>query len=187
MSTVVIGIDNGVTGSVAILKQSGDLSTFPTPTTKKWAWSTGRGKSTINNYRRIDSAELVKIFGEHAFPADEVVVFLERPMIQGGVRFLSSISAAMCHADTTNALSTYAKAIGAKLTINVIDSKKWQSLTAKHVPGKRNTKEMSKYFAENVLNFYGAKPDSDAVCIAFYGGTKCGITKYPKIKKGKTK
>lgn len=184
---LVIGIDNGVTGSFALINESGDIHYFPTPTRREFGWSSGRSKSSINNYRRLDPDELTNILAEKLIGLAEIVVYLERPMLQGGVRFLSSISAAMCHADTTRCLEEFAQRVGTKLTINIIDSKKWQSVTAKHVPGKRSTKEMSKYFAENVLNIYKAVPDSDAVCIAYYGAVKEGITSYPKLKKGKKK
>jgi hypothetical protein len=107
-----IGIDNGVSGSVAIIDESGSLKDFfPTPVfrdlnyTKKKAW--------VN---RVDTMLLAEFL--YKFKEDSTVA-LERPMVNPG-RFNATVSALRALEATLIVLE------GNKIPYKFIDSKEWQ-------------------------------------------------------------
>lgn len=112
-----IGIDNGVSGSVAILSGEGrSVQYFPTPTfsdlnyTKKAA-----------NISRVDICSLRQRLNLNFFGVkpEEVRCVLERPMIMPG-RFKATISAVRALEATLICLGQ----IG--LSVQYIDSREWQ-------------------------------------------------------------
>ena len=114
-----IGIDNGVSGSIAIIQSEGNIVFYgPTPVfrqlnyTKKKAW--------IN---RINVKELDGLFDSYlSYPLDvykECLCAIERPMINPG-RFRATISAVGALEATQIVLEDL------KIPYEFIDSKEWQ-------------------------------------------------------------
>lgn len=150
---ISVGIDNGVTGSLAVVKD-GDLVLFAkTPTIKVPHYGKGKGK-----FQRVDVPKLRELL----FPyASCNVLRIERPMINPG-RFTASVSAARAFEATLIALED----LGA-VTPLVVDSKAWQK---KWLGECEDLKEESRLRAvslfpkwEAAINRHG---DGDAVFIA---------------------
>lgn len=92
MSKYYIGIDNGVTGSMGILHENGDLVYFQPMLTKSGLSYT---KSKTRYRTRIDHEALVKVIKSivrNTPPDSTFKAFIERPMINN-FRFFASISA----------------------------------------------------------------------------------------------
>ena len=107
-----IGIDNGVTGSVAIIFDSGDARLFAMPVkrepnyTKKQSW-----------VQRVNFTDLVAIFKN--LGAEPVMCLLERPMVNP-MRFVATASALRAMEATLIALEQE------KIPYQIVDSKVWQ-------------------------------------------------------------
>ena len=108
-----LGIDNGITGSVALLDENGTVLLYePTPTQKCLNYT--KVKEYIN---RLDGVEFFSIFEEYM--DKQVTVCIERPMINPQ-RWKASVSAIRCDEATLINL----EALG--FSYQYIDSKQWQ-------------------------------------------------------------
>lgn len=115
MSTVYIGIDNGVSGSVGIVADSGVVvGFFPTPTFKAQDY-TQRAK----NISRVATEELRLRLCTVAGDYQECRVFIERPMVNPG-RFMATASALRALEATLVVVE------GLLWSVQFIDSRKWQ-------------------------------------------------------------
>jgi len=163
-----VGIDNGVSGSIAILTSSGEVLAYaPTPVKKDLNYT--KKKAYVN---RVDVGQLRHLFEEwfQCHPVDEIRVFLERPMINPG-RWMASCSAMRCLEATLIALES--KGIG--LT-GYMDSKPWQKemlpaglrgdelKEASRQVGSRKWPHLAKQIAK--------QKDADALLIAEYARRK---------------
>jgi hypothetical protein len=105
------GIDNGVSGAIAILDEDGKCLTYrPTPVFKSLNYTKVVGHST-----RVDGEELrVLLIGY-----EDMTVLLERPMINP-MRWKASVSAVRCDEATRIILE------GLNIKFIYCDSKEWQ-------------------------------------------------------------
>lgn len=109
----LIGIDNGVTGSVGLISDDGkDVRFITTPVKKELNYTKAKAYIT-----RIDALELIKILSI-ADPLTSKVI-IERPMVNPG-RFVATISAIRA----LEATQTVLEQLG--LSYSFIDSKEWQ-------------------------------------------------------------
>jgi len=109
-----IGIDNGVSGSIAIIDEKGNLITYqPTPVFKSLNYTKEKKYSM-----RLDVQAFMDIIEPYHTNAH---VFLERPMINP-LRWSARISAIRCDEATRILLE------GMKVRFEYIDSKAWQSV-----------------------------------------------------------
>lgn len=152
-----IGLDNGVTGTIAIL--DGDTSIFlETPVFE----SLGYQKSKVRHINRIDTVKLEELFSKYDPMATRVVI--ERPMINA-MRFQASISAARSLEATLIVLERL------KLGYEYIDSGAWQkALLPAGLKGAPVLKKASKEIGirmfpvhEELIRKHG---DADALLIA---------------------
>lgn len=152
-----IGIDNGVTGTIAIL--DGDTTTFlETPVFE----CLGYQKSKVRHINRIDTVELEKLLSPFNSASTRVVI--ERPMINA-MRFQASISAARSIEATLIVLERL------KLGYEYIDSGAWQkALLPAGLKGAPALKKASKEVGirmfpvhEELIRKHG---DADALLIA---------------------
>ena len=125
-----IGIDNGISGSVAFVKSNGSYGCFGTPIKSEQNYT-----KTKANITRIDFMDLVELLVDIIGLEKNTRVFLERPMINP-MRWKSSVSAIRALESTIIAFEY----IG--LSYQYIDSKEWQKELLPAMPTK--TKEGEK-------------------------------------------
>lgn len=150
-----IGIDNGVSGSIGIISDWGNLFQ-KTPTFSEQDYTKER-----KNVTRLNAMELYKILSDYS--RSNSLIILERPMVNPG-RWVATSSALRCHEAmlvTFNLL---------ELPYMFIDSKEWQ----KELLPKNCSKEFLKSASLDIGNrlfpeFKGVNhPDRDAILIAEY-------------------
>jgi hypothetical protein len=120
MAKVYIGIDNGVTGSLAVVGELG--ATFrKTPTVNEVDYQ----KSKVKNRTRIDHTALCVWLEEIKTRSDmlglEIMTICERPMINN-FRFDATVSAARSMESTLIAIETF------HLPYQWLDSGEWQKV-----------------------------------------------------------
>lgn len=103
-------IDNGVTGSIGVIRKDGESFFLLTPTVKMQDYT--KAKKSIS---RIDVNKLMAIVMEHR-PS---MAYLERPMINP-TRFSASISAVRALEATLSVLEAL------EVPYQFVDSKEWQ-------------------------------------------------------------
>jgi hypothetical protein len=109
---ISVGIDNGVTGSLAVVKDGNLVLFAKTPTIKVPHYGKGKGK-----FQRVDAPRLRDLL----FPFSSCnVLRIERPMINPG-RFAASVSAARAFEATLIVLEDLGMCAP-----TVVDSKAWQ-------------------------------------------------------------
>lgn len=152
-----IGIDNGTTGTIAVL--DGDASIFvETPVFETLSYQ----KSKVRHIHRIDVAALRKLFGTYDPMSTRVVI--ERPMINS-MRFQASISAARALEATLIVLEEL------HLGYEYLDSGAWQkALLPEGIKGAPKLKKASKEIGLRMFPAHEATirkhGDADALLIA---------------------
>jgi len=165
--TCWLGIDNGVTGTIAALIEDKATGTFETqfmttPVKSHLSYQ----KSKKKNMNRIDWMTLSDFFSDLRKSCDRIVVCIERPMINS-VRFDASLSARA----SLEAMLILFEMYG--LPYSYIDSRAWQKeLLPAGIKGSAEQKEASK---EVGLRLYpehaeliNKHKDADALLIATY-------------------
>lgn len=159
-----IGIDNGVSGTIGIVSQEGNvLEFFKTPVVSGQDYTKAK-----KNISRVDHQKLRNLFEIYA-PADDLTVkaLVERPLVNP-TRFLATTSALRALEATLIVLEQ----IG--IPYEFIDSKEWQKdMLPKGIKGSAELKKASKdigerLFPHNIINH----PDTDGLLIAEYGRRK---------------
>jgi hypothetical protein len=159
MDKYIIGIDNGVSGSVGCVHvEGGQTYYYKIPVKKQLNYT--KTKKWIN---RIDVDKLKELL---QFKAIEIV-YLERPMVNPG-RFQATASALRALEATLIVIESL------KLSYAYIDSKEWQSvLLPKELKGdelKTASLDIGKRLFPTI-DFKGFK-DADGLLIAEYGKRK---------------
>ena len=153
---VTIGIDNGPTGSIGIINDSGPLL-FKTPVTKEQNYT-----KTKQNITMVEVLELVDLLKPYI--SETTKCYLERPMVNP-FRFKSTLSAVRALQVTIDALKFL------KLKPYYVDSKSWQkALLPIGIKGSEELKKASLEVGKKLfptINFKGFK-DSDSLLIAEY-------------------
>lgn len=111
MRKIIVAIDNGVTGSIAII--DGNKSyLFPSPVKKEQSYT-----KTKQSITRIDFQKLYDILKK--YKDEKVIAILERPMVNP-MRFKASMSAIRCLEATLICFESLG------FSIIYCDSKEWQ-------------------------------------------------------------
>lgn len=151
-----IGIDNGVTGSIAIIHDSG-TEFYKTPVFLQQDYT--KKKQNLN---RLDSTKFCEILSKHK---DNAFVLLERPMVNQE-RFRQSLSAVRCLESTICCLELL------KIPFQFIDSKEWQKFFFPKGYEKGETKrlsgEVSSRLFPHLTEHIKKQKDGDALLIAEY-------------------
>lgn len=108
-----IGIDNGITASIGIIKEDGSYHFYTAPTKNEQDYTKAKKRVT-----RIDGVKLMEIL---SIASPESMVLVERPMINPQ-RWIASMSAIRAWEATITILETM------KLPFAPIDSKEWQKV-----------------------------------------------------------
>lgn len=150
-----IGIDNGVTGSIAIIKE-GICTVYPMPIKKELSYTKAKQKIT-----RIDFMNLVRVLKVMANPPNPYILcMIERPMVNP-TRFKSSASALRSLEATLIALETLG------LPYQYIDSKSWQKMFIQHGISGSELKPAAVDVAKRLFPDIVVK-DADSILIAEY-------------------
>lgn len=154
-----IGIDNGTTGTIAILND--ELVFFgKIPTKKEFSYTKKKQKVT-----RIDTTELRFLLKEHI--DDTAQVIIERPLVNPG-RFKATISGVRA----LEAVLIVVEDLG--FNIKYIDSKEWQKVllpnNSKGEQLKKDSFEVGNTLFPEIANF--KHPDRDGLLIAYYSKQK---------------
>lgn len=154
-----IGIDNGVSGSIAIIKD-GDLELYvPTPVKKTLNYT--KAKAFIT---RLDGIKFKEIL-ENCLSKDKCLAVIERPMLMPG-RWKASVSAIRCDESQRNIFEIL------KVPFRYIDSKEWQrdsKLGKGMLPSgleKQELKIASCQVGKQLFPQAKIKKDADALLIA---------------------
>jgi hypothetical protein len=155
MATVFIGIDNGVSGSIAIIApEYSDI--FPTPVTKQLNYT--KEKAWIN---RVNFDKMLEILTVRGHGSEDIMVALERPMLNP-MRWKASISAARCMEATQIILEHL------KYPYEWLDSKQWQKVLLPNGLEGDELKKASLDVGKRIFPQLAAKfkKDADAMLIA---------------------
>lgn len=160
-----IGIDNGVTGTIAIINEDGIVAKN-TPTIKQQNYTKKKG-----NVTRIDVVELTGIFSNNIVGNyQNSIVLIERPMVNP-TRFQATMSAIRALEATLGVLETLG------LPYMYIDSKEWQKeFLPKGIKGAPELKKASldigvRLFPE-YKEYIEEHGDADGLLIAEYAKRK---------------
>ncbi len=112
---VIIGIDNGCTGTIGIIDTKSEPSFILTPSFKGQDYT--KAKKIIS---RIDTNKLYNFIKSHTEGRESAsIAYVERPMINPAM-FKTSVTAARAYEATITVLETL------KIPYQPIDSKEWQ-------------------------------------------------------------
>lgn len=120
---IYIGIDNGVTGTIAWMGEGVNADMIETPVKSEQSYTKEK-----NNITRIDYPEVVKRLKEvinHLDRPSEALVVMERPMIDP-TRFQASLSAARSLEATLIAIESL------RIPRMYVDSRQWQKALLPH-------------------------------------------------------
>lgn len=161
---IFIGIDNGVTGSIGILDETGKLLHFgPVPTFSQTSYT----KTKMRQRTRISTETLyLKLYEVFSmFITIEVRCFIERPMINA-TRFIPSMSAMAALEATLIVLERLG------LGYQYVDSKTWQKVLLPGVQNIKGNKEQATKIASRDIgtrmfpSVAGVHTDCDGLLIA---------------------
>lgn len=150
--TCVMGIDNGVTGSITVLYADGTFTYIKMPSIKQRNYTKTRAF-----LHRVDFPRLAKFLTNIATTNQVVLAVMERPMVNPK-RWIASTSALRCLEATQIALEM------AGIPYTFIDSKAWQGeFLPKGTVGSEELKKASDALARKkypVYNFKNGEGDS---------------------------
>lgn len=151
-----IGIDNGVSGTIAIISESG-VDFWKTPVKKEQDYT--KAKKVVS---RVDIPTLKGILEPYA---DNAFLLLERPLVNPG-RWVATTSALRCHEAELAVIEIL------NIPYQFIDSKEWQK--ALLPKGCEDTKKASLDIGNRLFPQYKdfKHPDRDALLIAEYAKRK---------------
>lgn len=153
MNCVWIGIDNGVSGSIAIYTIDEGMKLFKTPTKNELSYTKKKQYVT-----RIDYPKLCSILNQAV--NKEVKCFIERPMINP-MRFKSSVSGIRSMETTLICLEEL------EIAYEWIDSKEWQKALLPKGLEKRELKKAAVNIAKRLYPHIETT-DADSILICHY-------------------
>lgn len=130
MNKIYIGVDNGITGSIAILKDNETIF-FKTPVKKEQSYT-----KTKQNISRLDFLKFQELMQSY-IGGEKCFAVMERPMVNPG-RFKAGISAVRCLEATLIVLELL------DIPYQYCDSKQWQKeLLPQGIKGSVDLKQAS--------------------------------------------
>jgi len=120
MKSCVIGIDNGVSGSICIIHNYGKVFYTPTPSFNQLSY-----QKEAKFFTRVDTERLEKWFIENIKDSDVIRCLIERPFVNPKM-FNSTLSAIRAYEATIIILERL------KIPYENIDSKEWQIALLPH-------------------------------------------------------
>lgn len=167
MRTFYIGIDNGVSGSIGIINtETQEVRYHPTPVKSEFNYT--KEKAKLN---RIDRTKLKAIFnslhpnGIAAVPKEQIIVLLERPMVNPK-RWKASVSALRALESTLTVFEDLA------IPFQYIDSKEWQKTMLPKGTAGEELKEASLQVSRRLFPNLDINKDGDGLLIAEWARRK---------------
>ena len=165
MSTLYIGIDNGVTGSIGMLDGGGSIMMVRTPVKKELSYTKKK-----QNITRINAPKLLMLFEDSSIQYENTRAMVERPFVNPGM-FKSTLSAMRALEATLNVLEILS------IGYEYIDSKEWQgALLPKGIKGTPDLKKASAQIGcrlyPSQATIINKQKDADGLLIAHYLMTK---------------
>ena len=156
-----MGIDNGVSGSIAILDEGEIVVLFEIPIIKTLDYT--KTKRFVNRVNVIDLKGVLK-----SLVGQKVICYIERPMVNPQ-RFRATLSAIRCLESVLNILELL------KFPYCYIDSKQWQKELLPAKLAKEDLKDAARQIAKRLFPTYfdefGVK-DADGLLIAEFARRK---------------
>lgn len=158
---VIIGVDNGVTGTIGIVGEGIEPEIFHTPVKKELNYTKKK-----DNITRLDANGFADILKQ--FDAKDVMVVMERPMVNP-TRFKATTSALRCFEAELTLIEHFG------FPYCYVDSKDWQrELLPKGIKGsdeqKKASKDIGKRLFPQLADFKHS--DFDGLLIAEYARRK---------------
>lgn len=165
MGRIYLGIDNGVTGSIAVLGQGISPILIQTPVKTEIDYQISKTKRRT----RIDHPVLLEFLQDIKTKTDmlghDIFAVMERPMIQA-TRFDASLSASRAQESTLIAIETFG------IAYQWIDSKHWQKeMLPAGAHGenlKLASKQIAKRYFPKLAQVIDKQTDGDALLMAFW-------------------
>lgn len=157
MSKVYIGIDNGTSGTIAVVGDDVDAKIYHTPIKKEQNYTKAKA-----NISRLDCNSFLSIF--NGLDTSQVVCLMERPLVNPA-RFKATTTALRCF----EAQLILVEMLGCRIIY--VDSKDWQKkLLPKGTTGDE-LKKASLDIGNRLFPQYSSfkHPDRDGLLIAEYG------------------
>lgn len=156
--TCVVGIDNGVTGSITVLYADGTFTYAKMPVIRQRNYT-----KTKTWLHRVNFPRLLHFMSNLASTNEVVIAVMERPMVNPH-RFVASVSALRCLEATQIALEA------AGIPYSFIDSKAWQKeFLPEGTKGTDALKKASDELAKKKYPIYQFKDgEGDSTHIAEY-------------------
>lgn len=153
-----IGIDNGVSGSVAVVDRGGALLLYePTPLVNKLNYT--KTKSFVN---LVDTVKLEAMLRPYITGS----LIIERPMINPG-RWGATVSAIRCHTLQEDLFDRI------QIRYRFVDSKEWQKqMLPEGLKGSAELKKASLHVGRRRFPTAKFKKDADAALMAEYARQK---------------
>jgi hypothetical protein len=157
----IVGIDNGATGSIAVITDRHNLTTF-CPTACVLTMSPGKSGKKLSRLDRRWLRDLLT-----PLTADQVKVFIERPFTGQAMMVMQTIAAARFFEATICTLEDL------EIGYEVVDSRTWQKATfGSQVTGSANLKLASLQKASQLwpkyADLFAKQGDGDSALIAHH-------------------
>ena len=157
MSKIYIGIDNGTSGTIAVVGDDVDTKIYHTPIKKEQNYTKAKA-----NISRLDCNSFLSIF--NGLNTSQVVCIMERPLVNP-TRFKATTTALRCF----EAQLILVEMLGCRIIY--VDSKDWQrQLLPKGTTGddlKKASLDIGNRLFPQFADF--KHPDRDGLLIAEYG------------------
>jgi len=161
MSKTVVGIDNGVSGTIGVINGRFGTAFIQVPIVKQQDYTKKK-----KNVTRIDGPTLIQFFNDQIKFTQDTICLIERPMINP-TRFTASISAVRALESTLTIMEALA------LPYRYIDSKEWQrALLPKGVKGddlKKASHDIGIRLFPQFKELIQKHKDADGLLMAEYG------------------
>ena len=161
MYKTIVGIDNGVTGTIGVINGRSGTTFVPVPVVKQQDYTKKK-----KNVTRIDGPKLIGFFKEQVKFNQDTICLVERPMINP-TRFAASISAVRALESTLTIMEAM------ELPYKYIDSKEWQrKMLPKGVKGnelKKASHDIGIRLFPQFKELISKHKDADGILIAEYG------------------
>lgn len=157
----VIGIDNGTTGSIGIIREDGFYTTFKTPVIKVQDYTKKNQKVS-----RIDVIKFKKYLNQYIFDFSKCKAYLERPFINPQPKFFKA---------TLSAIRAWEAMLiildDLQVGYEALDSRSWQHLLLPNGCKGKDLKSSSKDIGNRLFPICKEvrHPDRDGLLIAEYG------------------
>lgn len=162
----IIGIDNGVSGGIAILAPDLPPRVFSTPVKEVFGY-----QKVAKKFKRLDHAAFEMLMARETRDNEELVILIERPMVMPA-RFDATVSALRCYEATLVVLETFLEPHRGA-SVETIDSRQWQKIMLptgiKGPELKKASRQRGLELFPSCADWINTQKDADPLLIAEWG------------------